>query len=157
MLLGDGSFVANDLAYFRWGSKRLEYLKWFSDELRWLTRGITYDSSEIYRLRTTSHPNLWRYWTWMEAPSTGHSQAATSRACSIGYDGTLSFGGTTDVSQITFAAKADAKREAIAHLLAQRCFKPIIWDRGLRFSSNERNPGWIGLASVPRKRIQMGC
>ena len=71
LLLGDGSLEANDLAYLRCASKHLEHLQWVSDKLGWRARGVTCYSSDIYRLRTMSHPNLGRYWTWIEAPNPG--------------------------------------------------------------------------------------
>lgn len=129
LLLGDGSLDSNKHAYLRCGSKRQRHLKWLAEELGWLSRGVTHDSSDTYRLRTMGHPYLGRYWTWMEAPSTGYSLTPPAARVWYACDGTISFGGASDVPQITFAATGDAKREAITQLLAQRGFEPMVWDR----------------------------
>lgn len=146
LLLGDGSLEANNHAYLRCSSKRQRHLEWLSEELGWLARGVTYDSSETYRLRTMSHPNLGRYWTWMTAPSTGYSLTPTAARVWYACDGTISFGGASDVPQITFAATADAKRQAIGQLLAQRGFQPMIWDRRVALPREKTKPwlNWIG-------------
>jgi hypothetical protein len=146
LLLGDGSLEANDLAYLRCASKRLEHLQWVSDELGWLARGVTYDSSDTYRLRTMSHPNLGRYWTWMEAPSTGYSLTPTAARVWYACDGTLSFGGSSDVPQVVFSATADPKRAAIRQLLAQRGFQPMEWQRRVALPREKTKPWlkWLG-------------
>lgn len=146
LLLGDGSLEANDLAYLRCASKRQRHLEWLADELGWLSRGVTYDSSDTYRLRTMSHPNLGRYWTWVEAPSTGYSLTPVAARVWYACDGTISFGGASDVPQITFAATSDAKREAVAQLLTQRGFDSMTWDRRVALPRAETKHwlDWIG-------------
>ncbi len=148
LLLGDGSLESNDLTYLRCGSKRQRHIEWLADELGWLARGVTYDSSDTYRLRTMSHPNLGRYWTWMEAPSTGYTLTPTAARVWYACDGTISFGGASDVPQITFAASSDAKREAIAQLLAQRGFEPMTWDRRIALP-REKTKQWLSWIGDP--------
>ncbi len=146
MLLGDGSLDANEHAYLRCGSKRQPHLEWLADELGWLSRGVTRESDDTYRLRTMGHPNLGRYWTWMSGPSTGYSLTPTAARVWHACDGALSFGGSSDVPRIAFAATSDAKRDAIAQLLAQRGFQPQIWDRRVALPRAKTKPwlNWIG-------------
>ena len=94
----------------------------------------------------TSHPNLGRYWTWMEAPSTGYSLTPTAARVWYACDGTLSFGGSSDVPQVVFTATADAKRAAIRQLLAQRGFQPMEWERRVALPREKTKPWleWIG-------------
>jgi hypothetical protein len=148
LLLGDGSLDANDLTYLRVSSTRQSHIEWLANELGWLSRGVTYDSSEAYRLRTMSHPNLGRYWTWMEAPSTGYTLTPTAARIWYACDGTLSFAGSSDVPQITFAAKADKKRLALKDLLAHRGFDPLLWERRVALP-REQTKQWLSWLGEP--------
>ena len=99
-------------------------------------------SSDTYRFQTMSHPNLDRYWTWMEAPSTGYSLTPTAARVWYDCDGTLRFGGSSDVPQVVFTATADAKRAAIRQLLAQRGFQPMEWQRRVALPHEKTKP-WL--------------
>lgn len=148
LLLGDGSLESNDLTYLRCGSKRRAHAEWLAEELGWLARGVTVDAGDTYRLRTMSHPNLGRYWTWTEAPSTGYSLTPTAARVWYACDGTISFAGASDVPQITFAASSDAKREAVAQLLSQRGFEPLTWDRRVALPREQTKP-WLNWIDDP--------
>ena len=153
LLLGDGSLEANDLAYLRCASKRLEHLQWVSAEVDWLARGVTYDSSDTYRLQTMSHPNLGRYWTWREAPSTGYSLTPIAARVWDACDGTLSFSGASNVPQVVFTATADAKRAPITQLLAQRGFQPMEWERRVALPCEKTKP-WLEWLGKPASGIE---
>ena len=146
ILLGDGSLDANTRAYLSCASNRQRHLEWLAGELGWLARGITYDASETYRLRTMSHPTLDRYWSWMDAPSTGYWLRQAAARIWYACDGTISFGGESDVPQITFAATDDGKRAAIAHLLDERGFQPMVWERRVALPRAQTKPwlSWLG-------------
>jgi hypothetical protein len=156
LLLGDGTLEANELAYLRCASKRREHLVWLARELCWLVRGVTFDASETYRLRTMSHSNLQRYWAWMDAPATSYSLTPTAARVWYACDGTVSFGGSSTVPQITSAAKADTKRLAIAKLLDKRGFEPMTWDRRVALP-REQTKRWLSWIGDPSPGSEYRC
>jgi len=93
-----------------------------------------------------SHPILGQYWPWTTAPTTDYSITPTAARVWYACDGTISFGGASDIPQITFAASADSKRHAIAQLLSQRGFTPLVWDRRVALPRDETQAwlNWIG-------------
>ena len=125
---------------------RKHHLQWLAEELGWLASGVTLESDAAYRLRTMSHPHFDHYWTWMDAPSTEYTLTPTAARVWYACDGTVSFGGASDIPQLTFTVTADGRREALAELLAQQEFEPMVWDRrvGLTHHQTKRWLEWIG-------------
>jgi hypothetical protein len=151
-LLGDGNLDnPNDgPPALRIASMREPHIGWIHDQLGWLSRGVTRDDSGAYRLRTMSHPDLGRYWTWQGGPP-ADGWELTRPIARIWYacDGGLEWPGDSTRPRATWTSTDDDKRAALARGLRAQGYDPMEWDRrlALEFDATERWLDWLGAPS----------
>lgn len=122
------------------------------DQLGWLSRGVTVtqrQGDDLYRLRTMSHPDLDRYWTWAtEVPS---DWVLTRRAAQPWYacDGAISFTGrNNDQRKMTFSATDGQFRESAISLLNEAGYDVGEWNRRI-FLPKSQITNWLDWLGDP--------
>ena len=150
--LGDGSLDAPNTGppALRISSMRRDHIEWLHDCLGWLSRGVTRDGRDAYRLRTMSHPVFGRYWTWHGAPPT-KGWRLTRGMARIWYacDGSLEWPGGSTRPRVQWTISDERKRDAIHRVLTDLGYQPMVWERriALPIDATEQWLAWLGSPS----------
>jgi len=140
LLLGDASLEGSTTPLLAITSTREAHIRWVHDQLDWLSRGITHESDDSYRVRSVAVPELGRYLTWTGregVPTTGWELTSTSARAWYACDGSLEYPARATTGQITWSVDDDRRRRALTRLLRRAGYSPTEWERRVALPRSE--------------------